>query len=88
MNRVVCIVVDCYYFLLVKITEFKQKGRCDDGSGQLGCYSLATKTKVYKGFLVATSEESIYLLSTSMELHIVPKANVIVLSRTNIQNKN
>lgn len=71
-----------------KITEFKQKGTCDDGSGQFGCYSLATKTKEYKGFLVATSDESIYLLSSSMELNIVPKVNVVVLSRSNVRIKN
>ena len=71
-----------------KISAFKEKGICIDGSGQLGCYSLKTKTKVYKGFLVATSNESIYLLSSTMELHVVPKGNVFVLSRSRVQMNN
>lgn len=71
-----------------KISAFKEKGICIDGSGQLGCYSLKTKTKIYKGFLVATSNESIYLLSSTMELHVVPKRNVFVLSRSRVQINN
>lgn len=71
-----------------KIAAFKQKGICDDGSGQLGCYSLKTKTEVHKGFLIATSNESVYLLSLSMELKVVPKANILVLSRNNVRINN
>ena len=71
-----------------KIAAFKQTGICDDGSGQIGCYSLKTKTGVYKGFLIATSSDSVYLLSLSMELQIVPKANILVLSRNNVRIDN
>lgn len=71
-----------------KITAFKEKGVCIDGSGQLGCYSLKTKTEVHKGFLIATSNESVYLLSLSMELKVVPKANILVLSRNNLRINN
>ncbi|MDC9522855.1 hypothetical protein PSH55_17250 [Pseudoalteromonas sp. Angola-31] len=68
-----------------KIIKFKQSGTCADGSGQLGCYTLKTSTIEYKGFLVATSNESVYLLSKNMELLIIAKQNVLVLSRDNIQ---
>ncbi|MBB1276207.1 hypothetical protein [Pseudoalteromonas sp. SR43-3] len=68
-----------------KITEFKKNGTCDDGSGQLGCFSLKTKTIEYRGFLVATSNESVYFLSEEMELLIVAKPNILVLSRDNVQ---
>lgn len=71
-----------------RITAFKEKEVCIDGSGQLGCYSLKTKTGVHKGFLIATSNESVYLLSLSMKLKVVPKANILVLSRNNVRINN
>lgn len=70
-----------------KILAFKQNGICDDGSGEIGCFTLKTKTSIHKGFLVATSKESIYLLNDKMELNIVPISNVIVLSRENVKIK-